>query len=159
MENLVYGVFDTHEQAAQAVDDLTRHGIPPDVMNVMVHERELHPEDVAPPGPETRRFALTGGLVTGVVSGVFAGTVASQLGMDAGTSVMGAVLLGLGGMLLGAVGAGIVGSTEAKPELEILQVELHRGHSLVTVDVEGKRHGLEIEEFLLERGAHHVGMT
>lgn len=158
MENLVYGVFDSRERAIAAVEDLMRHGMPPDVMSVTMHEEDLYAEDVASPGTETRRFAITGGLVTGVVSGAFSGTVMTSLGMGPSVSITAAVFLGLGGMVLGAVGAGIVGSTEAKPELVLLRYELQHGHPLVTVDVEGKRHGLDVEEFLLTHGARHVGM-
>lgn len=158
MESLVYALFDNHDQAARAVDDMIGHGVPQDVISVVMHEGALHHEEVQGPGTRSRRFAVTGGLSIGAVTAVLSGLLASGAGLVGFGPLAVAIFSGGYGTLLGGLVAAIAGSSEARPELERLATEVEQGKVLVTVDLASRRSAVGCETFLERHGAHHIGM-
>jgi hypothetical protein len=151
MERLVYAVFQDHATAQGAVDDLLVHGVPHDVIDVMMHEGRVDEGQLAGSAGRSRRYGLVGGLVIGVLGAVVGGVVA-------GTS--GAALGLLWGGLAGAIATAIVGGAEAKPSLTRLVEQVRGGRVLVTVDMSGKKQaGLDVERFLESHGALQVGIA
>jgi hypothetical protein len=159
MEKLVYALFDDHDQAAAAVDDMLANGVPKDVVSVVMHEGHLHAEDVQNPGTQAKRFAWAGGLATGVAAAVAGGMVAGSSGMVGVGPLAVALFSGAYGTLLGGLVAAISGSSDAKPQIEHLAAEVEKGKVLVTIDLAKKRAAVRCEDLLERHGAHHIGMV
>jgi hypothetical protein len=159
MEKLVYGLFDDHARANAAVEEMLAHGVPKDVISVVMHEGELHVEDVPTPGTQARRFAWAGGLAAGGVAAVLGGLVAARGGMVGAGPLAVAALSGAYGSLLGGLVAAISGSSDARPQIQRLAAEVEKGKVLVTIDVAKRRTAIDCEAFLERHGAHHIGVV
>jgi hypothetical protein len=159
MEKVVYALFDNHEQASAAVDEMLEHGVPKDVISVVMHEGELHVEDVQTPGTQAKRFAWAGGLAAGGVAAVLGGLVAARGGMVGAGPLAVAALSGAYGTLLAGLVAAISGSSDAKPQIERLAGAVEKGKVLVTIDIAKRRTAIDCEAFLERHGAHDIGMV
>lgn len=150
MDRLVYGLFDDHDTAQRALDDLLEHGVPEDVLDLTMHEQEFVEGDFTGPATKSRRFGVIGGLATAVVGAILGGVFAGGVG---------AALGALSGGLLGTIVSSLAGADDAKKPLGDLVKEIREGKVLLTVDLTNHKVGLDCERFLEEHGASRVGMT
>lgn len=150
MDRVVYAIFENHASAQQAVDQLLAHGVPDDVIDLVMHEGKVKEGDFAGPATEARRYGLFGGIATAIAGAVLGGLIAGGIGVALGA---------LSGGLLGSIVASIAGGSDPKPEMDDLAAEVRKGRVLVTIDLTGKHVGLDYERFLEDHGALRVGMT
>lgn len=150
MDRLVYAIFEDHESAQRTVDELMAHGVPDDVIDLVMHEGTIAEGDLAGPATEARRYGLFGGIVTATAGAVLGGVVGGGPGAALGL---------LMGGLLGGIVASVAGGSEPKPEISELVAEVRKGRVLLTIDLASKHVGLDCERFLEDHGALRVGMT
>jgi hypothetical protein len=156
METIAYGLFGDRSAADAAVDLLGQHGYPKEVVSVAEHVGEIEDEDVQGIGTRSRSYALIGGVIAAVVGGVL-GAILFGERMGAGPVVTGAVAA-LAAGILGALVASLAGAAIPRPEVEALGREVAAGKVLVTVDVQSKHAGEELQGKLAELGALQAGL-
>jgi len=150
MDRLVYAVFPDAVAAREAVDQLMSHGVPDDIIDVMVHEGAVREGDFSGPATMARRAGPVGGVIVGLAGATVGGIIAGLPGAG-----LGAIVGGLFGIII----ATIAGSSEPKPKLKALTRELRRGRALVTVDLARRQVVLDCEHFFEQHGALRVGMA
>ena len=145
MEKKIVGVFDTEQEASQAIEQLIREGISQDDISVITKDREdmqAISDETGTKAPEgVAAGAATGGVLGGV-AGLLAGIGALAIpgigpilaaGPIAATLTGAAVGVGAGGLVGGLIGLGI-------PEDEAKEYESYvdKGKILVLVDDHGR---------------------
>jgi hypothetical protein len=151
MERVVYAIFKDHTAAQGAIDKLLGHGVPTDVIDLVMHEGTVDAGQLAGSAGLSRRYCFFGCLIIGGLGALVGSLVAGWFG---------AALGALWGVFGGAIGTAIAGGPESKKKLRDLVPQVRRGRVLVTVDISGKKQaGLDLERLLAARGALQVGMT
>ncbi|KOP67751.1 low temperature-induced protein [Bacillus sp. FJAT-18019] len=149
MEKKMVGVFRSEQEAAKAIEQLQRHGIPNDSISIIAkdkREAEAITEQTGTMAPEgVAAGAATGGILGGT-AGLLAGLGALAIpgigpilaaGPIAATLAGAAVGAGTGGLVGGFIGLGI-------PEDEAKEYEsyIDQGRILVMVDADQENTGI-----------------
>lgn len=144
MEKKIVGVFETEQEAAKAIGELQRRGVPTDAISIIAKDDrdvETVTEETGTKAPEgVATGAATGGVLGGVV-GLMAGVGALAIpgigpilaaGPIAATLAGAAVGAGTGGLFGGLIGLGI-------PEDEAKEYETYIDQGRILVLVEAGR--------------------
>lgn len=128
---IVVGVFETAEQARDAIDGLKRAGFGENEIGFVTRV------GVADPQGDVPSTTATGAVGGGVVGGVL-GAAAALLIPGLGPALAGGILAAtLGGAALGAAAGGVIGALTglgiSEKDAQFYQKELEAGHTVVTV--------------------------
>jgi uncharacterized membrane protein len=157
--NLVCALFETHDAADRAVDQLVERGFDEGVVSIEVHSDHVAHEDLDPHATQTTRRTIGGAVAAGAAGAAIGGLLLGATGLI-GLGPLAAALAGSGvGALYGGIAGALTGQDAEKPEFAELVAEVDRGKSLVTVSLE--RAGLtdRIVEALRMAGSHRVVVT
>ena len=145
MESIV-GLFDSAEKARQAAEAVSRTGIPTERLSVLTprsSEAEVHARVATSETEQPGMGKAVGGVVGGVfgaTTGMGLGALAASLlvpgfGAIAAAELLGAAILGVGGVAGGAAAGGALEEKMSrglpKDELYLYEHALHNGKSLV----------------------------
>ncbi|GAB6931375.1 general stress protein [Paenibacillus sp. JCM 10914] len=149
MEKKLVGVFRTEHEAAEAIEQLQRHGIPNDSISIIAkdqQEAEKLAEQTGTMAPEgVAAGAATGGILGGT-AGLLAGLGALAIpgigpilaaGPIAATLTGAAVGAGAGGLVGGFIGLGI-----PEDEAKTYESYVEQGRILVLVDADQENTGI-----------------
>jgi len=170
LRSTVIGVFDTHPQAHQAVEELRRAGFHRDDIAVVMHRKEgveVTDVDAAKAAQVTGETKAEEGVAAGAIAG---GLVGGLMGLIPGVGAIlsfGALAGSLFGIAAGAVGGGIVGALVGMdfPEEEARYYEQQLKAGKVLVGVKAGDRNPEATEILRRCGAtdasdpHHAHVT
>jgi hypothetical protein len=109
----VVGLFETRDQARDAVGALRGAGIKPEEMSIVMRERreaETVAADVGAGGGEATTTGALGGGLLGGVAGLLAGVGALAIPGIGPAIAAGPILAALGGAGLGAATGGLIGA-------------------------------------------------
>jgi len=146
----VVGVFPTHTQAENAINELHRFGFTDQQIGYVVREASGNTRGNIPPNETHTAQNAVGGAVSGGVIGGLVGAASSLLIPGFGPAIAGGILAAtLGGAAIGAVAGGLIGALTQlgvpEDEAYYYQQEFEAGHFLVTVTAPGlQREALEI---------------
>jgi hypothetical protein len=159
----VVGVFDTRDQAEQAIADLHAAGFTRDQLGVAARGERMA-EDAVERSDERMddRAGTVGGAVTGGVAGGIIGAVLAGLIPGVGPVIAAGALAGvLGGVVTGAAVGGLVGALMdmgvTEEEAQHYEREFRSGRTIVTVRPDG-RHD-EATAILRRHGSRDVGAS
>src|SRR5262249_47500372 len=113
LRSTVIGVFDTHAQAHQAVEELRRAGFRNDDFAVVMHHKEkaeVTDLDAAKAAQVTGKTKAEEGLIAGAVAGAVAGGLMGLIPGVGPVLTIGVLAGSLFGVAAGAAGGGIVGA-------------------------------------------------
>jgi hypothetical protein len=165
----VAGVFQSQEAAQRAAADLSRAGIPPNSVNLLLpgaSQKQIHSiptSDTEQPGVGGAIGGAVGGAL-GIAGGFELGMAASVLipgvGPVLAAGIAGAALLGIGGAAAGAAmaSAADVQTTQGVPADEIFFYEdaLRQGRSLVIVLAQDEGQAAAARQTLAQAGAESL---
>ncbi|MFO7567513.1 MAG: hypothetical protein R6X02_33020 [Enhygromyxa sp.] len=155
MEKLAYGLFADQAAADAAITELERRGLPKDVIGVDEYAGEIPDEDLPGPATRSRTYAVIGGSVAAVLGLLFGGLIfGSRIGLN---PITGAIVIGLGAGLLGALVSGIAGAAIPRLSIEAMAPEVSAGRVLVTIDAQSRHTTEELLPQLQELGALRAG--
>ncbi|WP_054958417.1 general stress protein [Paenibacillus dakarensis] len=151
MEKKIVGVFETEQEATQAIVELQRRGVPTDAISIIAKDNrdvEAVTDETGTKAPEgVATGAATGGVLGGA-AGLLAGLGALAIpgigpilaaGPIAAAFAGAAVGAGAGGLVGGLIGLGI-------PEEEAREYESYVDQGRILVLVEADRHDVDIED-------------
>ncbi|HEV8610327.1 MAG TPA: hypothetical protein VGS98_09700 [Thermoanaerobaculia bacterium] len=170
MESVV-GIFRSSEDARRAAEAQARAGVPRDRLSVLTpgsSEVEIHSRipttEAEPPGVGKALGGVVGG-VFGATTGMGLGALAASLlvpgfGALAAAEMLGAVLLGAGGVAAGAAAGDKLDEKISrglpKDELYLYEHALHSGHSIVFALVADEEEAERVRTALAAEGAESL---
>jgi len=153
----VVGVFPTHTQAENAINELHRFGFTDQQIGYVVREANGNTRGNIPPNETHTAQNAVGGAVGGGVIGGLVGAASSLLIPGFGPAIAGGILATtLGGVAIGAVAGGLIGALTQigvpEDEAYYYQQEFEAGRFLVTVSAPGRQQ--EALDVLRRNGAY-----
>ena len=136
MNRLTCALFDTYQDAEQAIAVLMSSGIDTSALSVLLHER-THLDQMSASATEAVANAGRGALFGSATGALLGGLILSPLGII-GAGPLAAALLGAGGAgFYGAIAGFLTGRDQHQPVIEALERAIVDGKVLVTVDNPG----------------------
>lgn len=154
MEVLAYGLFPNRAAADAAIARLERRDLD-EVLTIHEHSGELDEEEIQGQGTRSRLYAVLGPIFAATLGGLLAAVFLGDrfMGGPLVAGVVGAVLAGAFGVL-----ASIAGAALPRRELGQLERDIAEGKTLVTIEVENKHTGKELQVGLERCGALRTGV-
>lgn len=151
---LAYGLFDDRAAANAAIARLERQDLE-EVITIHEHTGDLADTDIQGEGTRSRLFAVLGPMFAALLCGVLVAVFFGErfIGGPVVAGVVGAVTAGAIGVL-----ASIAGSALPRRELAMLERDLAEGKTLVTIDVESRVVGDQLQADLGRCGALRTGV-
>lgn len=154
MKRLIFALFDQLDDATAAIAALEASPIASqDVANITVHRDEVANSDLLSGETGGRRGAFLGGFLGGAAGAILGALLGGPLDLIQAGPLMGALLVGLGGLFFGGLGGAIVGQSEPDPRILPFVEGMRQGGVLVTVETTDARVHAEIDELLAAHGA------
>ena len=172
-QDTLLGVFDSHDQANQAIDQLQNKGYPTEEISVIVRDVEKT-EEAGESASENIADGIAGGAATGGLIGAIAGLLtgvgaiaipgfggllvggplAAALGLSgaAATTASGAIT----GLLAGGIVGGLVGLGVPEEEAAVYEERLKEGAVLLAVPVLRDGQDLGARQLLEDAGATQI---
>ncbi len=162
--SVVIGVFNDHDQAEMAIDDLQRMGFSDSEIGFAWRGERGEKGESKDTGKHVGTGAVVGGilgaaaalLIPGVGPAIAGGILAPLLGAGAT-----ATAAGVAGAAVGATAGGVVGALTSmgvpEEEAKFYQGEFSQGRAIVTVKA-GARY-MEARDVLMRHGAYDVNST
>ncbi len=149
----VVGVFPTHTQAENAINELHRFGFTDQQIGYVVREASGNTRGNIPPNETHTAQNAVGGAVSGGVIGGLVGAASSLLIPGFGPAIAGGILAAtLGGAAIGAVAGGLIG---ALTQLGVPEDEAYYSLLLSLLLVSSERLGKSSVAMELTTLAHH----
>lgn len=150
MSQFVYGVFESRNNAEQAIErvDALHHG---SGVEAFVHEGHLEDGEIQMSGTQGLRGMIAGGVVSGLFGALIAAFVLAPA-HDMGFGLAEFMLVALAGGVFGVCAGGVAGASEAKQEVAALGNQLRAGKVVVTMQVPTPEAGT-VTRLLTESGA------
>ncbi len=142
-KHTVFGVFDKHEDADKAIQELRSKGYAEKDISIVMKDMEAQETEKKVKGQGTRRGATTGAVVGGI-AGLVAGVVIPGLGaffiggpIASALGLAGVAATGATGAATGVVGGGILGAITgygvSRKDAQMYERRIQEGSILVAV--------------------------
>jgi hypothetical protein len=151
-------MFEDETSATDGVQRLVDSEIDPASVSAMIHEGELHHEDLPARATHVRRRTVEGSLVGAGLGALLGGLFAGPAGLI-GMGAVAAAMLGTGGGLYGGLAGALVGNDDVKDEFAALAVQVAAGKVLVAVVVQGAEPEARVIELLTAAGGRAVAIA
>jgi hypothetical protein len=134
MSPMIYGVFNTRDQADSAIQAIALEAGEEGV-NAHVHEGHLRDEDVQMGGTDALRGAILGAVMVGCVAALIGGLLLiPSTNLSIGWSEF--FFMAVAGTVMGVTAGAVAGASEPRAELAAIAERLHEGKVLVTMEAD-----------------------
>ena len=132
MSQVIYGVFETRDEADEAIEAIECE-VGHEGVNALVHEGHMRDEDVQMGATDALKGAVTGAIVVGVIAAVIGGVLlVPNSGLSIGWTEY--IFMAMGGTIMGITAGAVAGASEPREELLAMAKRLEDGKILVTMD-------------------------
>ena len=132
MSQMIYGVFETRNQADEAIEAIEEatghHGV-----NALIHEGHMRDEDIQMSGTLALKGAVAGAVVVGCAGALIGALLLlPNAGMNVGWAEF--VFMAVAGTIMGVTAGAVAGASEPNSELLAVSEVLDQGKVLVTAE-------------------------
>ena len=156
MPKHVYALFTSKDAASSAYHKLMAEGCPGEHCSVLLHEGQLHEEDLGICESASHEGSWKGAFVAGSAGAAIAGLVAATGGL-LGVGFLASLAIGGGIMAIyGAIFGGIAAADDPEKHLRALERALEEGEILVAAKVDDPQLAATCEQILQDEGGRSI---